>query len=68
MFCCVAAALLAPLGLWAVPTPNGQDCCAVKRRIGQVAGVIALGLLVMGGIMLLQPAPFRHICSLLVRP
>jgi hypothetical protein len=70
MLCCVFAALLAPLGLCAVQNPqNNQN--ALIRRIGQATTIAAILLLAVGLAMLppawLQPASFRHICSLLAR-
>lgn len=76
MFCCILAALLlGPLGLWAIPragTQGGADCCvAGRRRMAIIAFVaIAAASLCLAVYVLAWTAPesFRHICSVLVRP
>jgi hypothetical protein len=76
MFCCLLAALLlGPLGLWAVPraVKSGEaDCCADSRRLilGLSVAAIAVAILCTAAVLFawFQPGPFRHICSVFVRP
>src|SRR3954464_4168507 len=68
MICCLfVAAVLSPLGLWALPRPagNGADCCATRPllRVMAVAGVLAAAACLAA--FLLQPVPFQHICRFL---
>jgi len=71
MLCCIViAALLGPLGLWAVPRARlegGPDCCVAPRRKALVIGLIALSVAALGlACLFLIPAGpvyFRHICS-----
>lgn len=75
MFCCALAALiLGPLGLWAMPSAKmvgGQACCAGGRKLLAI-GLIALAVasLCLAGFFLArtEPAYFRHICSVFTRP
>ena len=72
MFCCLlAAAVLGPLGLWAVPAADrsGAVCCANRRA---AIFVTAAGILAAGACLLLltlpQSAPFHHICRFIAAP
>lgn len=69
MLCCLLIALFgSPALLWAGQrTAKGQDCCADNRRTVLMISAAALVGLCSAMLLLgwLQPAPFRHICSLL---
>jgi hypothetical protein len=73
MICClIAALLLGPLGLWAMPrAAAGPDCCVNNQRAIQAVSMIVLAVaalcLTMALLLWLQPAPFRHICSVFQR-
>jgi hypothetical protein len=75
MICClIAALLLSPVGLWAIPrlgNSAGSDCCAGNRRAIQLASLVVLAVaglcLAMFLLAWLQPVPFRHICSVFQR-
>ncbi len=71
MICClIAALLLSPVGLWALPStgkPVGADCCAGNQRAIRVAVLLVLMVSALCLAMFLlawfEPVPFRHICS-----
>ena len=73
MLCCLLAALLlGPLGLWAMPrarTQEGSDCCGPGRRQMAVVAFIVIGVafLCLAAALLAWSAPgsFRHICTVL---
>jgi len=70
MLCCLAiAALLGPIGLWAVSgarRAGEADCCAGKRRgLFVIAGaVLVAAALCLAAFVLWAPGPasFRHMC------
>jgi len=72
MLCCIfVVAVLAPLGLWAMPratTQGGPDCCTGNRRKMMIVGLIAVAIaaLCLAGLLLSRTGPplFRHICSI----
>ena len=69
MLCCLLAfAVLAPFGIGAVQAPgNAEDCCAVGRRgLKITALVLSIAALGSGVSLMLQPAPFQHICRFIV--
>ena len=76
MLCCVLlAALLGPLGLWAMPRAKleaGPDCCTVNWRRAAAIGLIAVSVAALGlaGLFLSRTGPiyFRHICSVWTSP
>jgi hypothetical protein len=76
MFCCILAALLlGPLGLWAMPrarTQDGPDCCTgARRKTMAIAGIaIAVAALCLAAVLLSRSGPsyFRHICSVWAPP
>ena len=74
MLGCLLAALLAgPVGLWTEPraNPSGSSSRRVNgRRMVLLLSATALIALCAAMLLLLwfQPAPFRHICSVLARP
>jgi hypothetical protein len=74
MLCCLLIALLGtPFLLWGkagTSKQHGRDCCANGRGavlMVPVLMVVALcsTILILGW---LAPTPFRHICSVFVRP
>jgi len=73
MLCCLLIALAGgPLVFWAAPDiTRERDCCAGNRRSILARSAIILGAvtLCLGMVLLawFQPAPFRHICSVLAR-
>jgi hypothetical protein len=69
MICCfLAAALLTPLGLWARPGSAGAgSACCFHRRL--LLALSVLGLMAAAAclaLIVLAPAPFRHICRFLI--
>jgi len=72
MLCCIfVVAVLAPLGLWAMPratTQGGPDCCTSNRRKMTIIGliVVAITTLCLTGLLLGRSGSFRHICSIWV--
>ena len=73
MLCCLLAALLlGPLGLWAMPrarTQEGPDCCEPGRRRMVIVAFIVIGVaslcLVAALLAWSNPGSFRHICTVL---
>jgi len=71
MLCCLIIAFFGgPFLFWTGPDMARQsDCCAGSRRsiLARSAVVFGVGALCLAMILLawFQPAPFRHICSVL---
>jgi hypothetical protein len=69
MLCCLlAAATVAPFGLWIGRKPkSAADCCAPRQR-RFAAALLLIFIAAMGAvsILVLRPAPFHHICRFIV--